>query len=150
MEAYIHKKQFMKRFKKLLIFFHKFFYFFLNYIHIFFAFFSFLAGFSSASPSEVANAIGQGNATFLQGIKGIGAKTAQRVIVDLKGKLSKELIPCEKVETGYNTKKEEALSGLVILGFSKLMAEKVLNKIIEKEGAALPVEQLIRHALKIL
>ncbi len=106
--------------------------------------------FSSASPSEVANAIGQGNATFLQGIKGIGAKTAQRVIVDLKGKLSKELIPCEKVETGYNTKKEEALSGLVILGFSKLMAEKVLNKIIEKEGAALPVEQLIRHALKIL
>ena len=105
---------------------------------------------SSASPSEVANAIGQGNVPFLQGIKGIGAKTAQRIIVDLKGKLSKDLIPYEKVETGYNTKKEEALSGLVILGFSKMLAEKALNKIIEKEGAGLPVEQLIRHALKIL
>ena len=105
---------------------------------------------SSASPSEVANAIGQGNVPFLQGIKGIGAKTAQRIIVDLKGKLSKDLIPYEKVETGYNTKKEEALSGLVILGFSKMLAEKALNKIIEKEGAGLQVEQLIRHALKIL
>jgi Holliday junction DNA helicase RuvA len=105
---------------------------------------------SSASPTEVARAIGEGNIPWLQGIKGIGAKTAQRIIVDLKGKLSKELIPYEKVELGYNTKKEEALSGLVILGFSKLMAEKALNKIIEKEGTALPVEQLIRHALKIL
>ena len=105
---------------------------------------------SSASPSEVANAIGQGNAPFLQGIKGIGAKTAQRIIVDLKGKLFKDMIPYEKVESGYNTKKEEALSGLVILGYSKMMAEKALNKIIEKEGAALPVDQLIRHALKIL
>jgi len=105
---------------------------------------------SSASPLEVANAIGQGNAPFLQGIKGIGAKTAQRIIVDLKGKVSKEPIPFEKVETGYNTTKEEALSGLIILGFPKMMAEKALNRIIEKEGAALPVEQLIRHALKIL
>lgn len=105
---------------------------------------------SSASPAEVAQAIGQANAAFLQGIKGIGAKTAQRIIVDLNGKVSKELIPFEKVESGYNTKKEEALSGLVILGFSKMIAEKALNRIIEKEGAGLPVEQLIRHALKIL
>lgn len=105
---------------------------------------------SSASPSDVATAIGQGNTPFLQSIKGIGTKTAQRIIVDLKGKVTRELIPLEKVETGYNTMKEEALSGLVILGFSKMMAEKALNKILEKEGAALPVEQLIRHALKIL
>ena len=105
---------------------------------------------SSSSPLEVANAIGKGDAPFLQGIKGIGAKTAQRIIVDLKGKLSKDLIPFQKVESGYNTKKEEALSGLVILGFSKILAEKALNKIIEKEGATLPVEELIRHALKIL
>ena len=105
---------------------------------------------SSASPAEVANAIGQGNIPFLQGMKGIGAKTAQRIVVDLKGKVSKELIPFEKVDSGYNTKKEEALSGLVILGFSKMMAEKALSRIIEKEGADLPVDQLIRHALKIL
>jgi holliday junction DNA helicase RuvA len=106
--------------------------------------------FSSASPAEVANAVSQGNAPFLQGIKGIGAKTAQRIIVDLKGKVLKDLIPYEKVESGHNTRKEEALSGLVILGFSKMIAEKALNKIIEKEGAGLPVEQLIRQALKIL
>ena len=105
---------------------------------------------SSSSPAEVTQAIVQGNIPFLQSIKGIGVKTAERIIVDLKGKLPRDLVIIEKVATGYNTKKEEALSGLVILGFSKMVAEKALNKIIEKEGTALPVEQLIRHALKIL
>jgi Holliday junction DNA helicase RuvA len=87
---------------------------------------------------------------LLQSIKGIGSKTAQRLIVELKDKLSKDLIPYEKMAGGYNTKKDEALSGLIILGFSKMVAEKALTKVIEKEGSALPVEQLIRHALKIL
>lgn len=105
---------------------------------------------SSIPPSEIAQAIVQGNASLLQSIKGIGSKTAQRLIVDLKDKLSKDLIPFEKLPGEYNTKKEEALSGLIILGFSKMMAEKALTKVIEKEGSALPVEQLIRHALKIL
>jgi len=105
---------------------------------------------SSIPPSEIAQAIVQGNAPLLQSIKGIGSKTAQRLIIDLKDKLSKDLIPYEKLPGGYNTKKEEALSGLIILGFSKMMAEKALSKVIEKEGSALPVEQLIRHALKIL
>ena len=83
-------------------------------------------------------------------LPGIGSKTAQRLIVDLKDKLSKDLMPFEKMPGGYNTKKDEALSGLIILGFSKMVAEKALIKVIEKEGSALPVEQLIRHALKIL
>ena len=83
-------------------------------------------------------------------IKGIGSKTAQRLIVELKDKLSKDFIPGEKMTDGYNTKRDEALSGLIILGFSKIVAEKALNKVIEKEGSTLPVEQLIRHALKIL
>jgi Holliday junction DNA helicase RuvA len=105
---------------------------------------------SSVQPSEIAQAIAQGNAPLLQSIKGIGSKTAQRLIVELKDKLSKDLIPYEKLPGGHNTKKEEALSGLIILGFSKMVAEKALSKVIEKEGSALPVEQLIRHALKIL
>jgi holliday junction DNA helicase RuvA len=105
---------------------------------------------SSIPPSEIAQAIVQGNAPLLQSIKGIGSKTAQRLIVDLKDRLSKDLLPFEKLPGEYNTKKEEALSGLIILGFSKMMAEKALTKVIEKEGSALPVEQLIRHALKIL
>ena len=105
---------------------------------------------SSVQPSEIIQAIVTGNAPLLQSIKGIGSKTAQRLIVDLKDKLSKDLMPYEKLPGGYNTKKDEALSGLIILGFSKMVAEKALTKVIEKEGSALPVEQLIRHALKIL
>ena len=105
---------------------------------------------SSLSPAEVSHAIVGGNAMLLQQIKGIGAKTAQRIIIDLKDKVSRELIPFEKSGNLHNTKKEEALSGLIILGFPKMLADKVLNKIIETEGTGLSVEQLIKHALKVL
>jgi Holliday junction DNA helicase RuvA len=105
---------------------------------------------SSLAPAEVIRAIGEENATLLQRIKGIGAKTAQRIIIDLKDKVSKELIPHEKSGFLHNTKKEEALSGLIILGFPKMVADKALNKIIESEGTGLTVEQLIKHALKVL
>jgi len=105
---------------------------------------------SSVQPTEFVQAIVTGNVPLLQSIKGIGAKTAQRLIVELKDKLSKDMLPFEKMPGEYNTKKDEALSGLIILGFSKMIAEKALTKVIEKEGSALQVEQLIRHALKIL
>jgi Holliday junction DNA helicase RuvA len=105
---------------------------------------------SSLNPDEIAEAIVTGNANQLQRIKGIGQKTAQRIIIDLKDKLSKELIPHEKGGFVHNTKKEEALSGLIILGFQKMVAEKALNKVIEIRGSALSVEELIRNALKIL
>jgi holliday junction DNA helicase RuvA len=105
---------------------------------------------SSLSPDDVCQAIAMGNAPLLQKIKGIGAKTAQRIIIDLKDKISKDLIPREKFGILHNTKMDEALSGLVILGFQKMMAEKALNKVIESEGSSLTVEQMIRHALKIL
>jgi holliday junction DNA helicase RuvA len=105
---------------------------------------------SSLNPDEIAEAIVTGNATQLQRIKGIGSKTAQRIIIDLKDKLSKELIPHEKGGFVHNTKKEEALSGLIILGFQKMVAGKALNKVIETKGSALSVEELIRNALKIL
>ena len=105
---------------------------------------------SSLQPSEIIQAIVLGNTPLLQSIKGIGSKTAQRLIVELKDKLAKDLIPNEKLPDEYNTRKDEALSGLIILGFSKMMAEKALTKVIEKEGSALPVEQMIRYALKIL
>jgi len=105
---------------------------------------------SSLSPDEVSQAIIREDSVLLQRIKGIGLKTAQRIIIDLKDKLYKELIPHEKLGIQHNTKTEEALSGLLILGFQKMMAEKALNKVIEVEGPALSVEQLIRNALKIL
>jgi len=105
---------------------------------------------SSLSPQEVCSAITEGNALLLKSIKGIGIKTAQRIIIDLKDKLSVNLIPQEKMGFIHNTKKEEALSGLIILGFPKMVAEKALNKIIQSEGTGLSVEQLIKQALKIL
>ncbi|MEI6434774.1 MAG: Holliday junction branch migration protein RuvA [Bacteroidota bacterium] len=105
---------------------------------------------SSLSPGDVVHAIAFGDDVSLQRIKGIGAKTAQRIIIDLKNKVSRELIPHEKTGILHNTKKDEALSGLIILGFPKMPAEKALNKIIESEGAGLTVEQLIKHALKVL
>ncbi len=105
---------------------------------------------SSMSPHEVIRAIAEGDAIQLQRIKGIGAKTAQRIIIDLKDKVPRELIPYEKSGFMHNTKKEEALSGLIILGFPKMLADKALNKIIETEGTGLTVEQLIKHALKVL
>ncbi len=105
---------------------------------------------SSFQPSEIIQAIIQGNIPLLQSIKGIGSKTAQRIIIELKDKLSKDLVPNEKLPGKYNTVKDEALSGLIILGFSKMVAEKALTKVIEQEGSTLPVEQLIRYALKIL
>jgi len=105
---------------------------------------------SSLNPDEIAEAIVTGNAQQLQRIKGIGQKTAQRIIIDLKDRLSKELIPHQKSGFVHNTKREEALSGLIILGFQKMVAEKALNKVIETKGTALSVEELIRNALKIL
>lgn len=105
---------------------------------------------SSLTPNEVIQAIVQADAPLLQRIKGIGVKTAQRIIVDLKDKLSKDIGPLENLDFLHNTKKDEALSGLIILGFPKTVAEKALNKVIQTEGSSLTVEQLIRLALKIL
>jgi Holliday junction DNA helicase RuvA len=105
---------------------------------------------SSLNPVEVTQAIVDGNAPMLQRIKGIGSKTAERIIIDLKNKLSRNLIPSEKSGVLHNTNREEALSALSILGFPKVLAEKVLNKIIESEGSGLSVEQLIKQALRML
>jgi len=105
---------------------------------------------SSLPPAELIQAIAEGNAPLLQKIKGIGAKTAQRIIIDLKEKVAKVAVSKDKIGAGHNTGKEEALSGLIILGFPRMLAEKALNKIIETDGKGLSVEELIRHALKIL
>jgi holliday junction DNA helicase RuvA len=105
---------------------------------------------SALAPQKIYQAIIENNPDILQSVKGIGAKSAQRIIIDLKdkiekGKLSQEIMPAQ-----YNTNKDEALSGLTVLGFNKIAAEKALNKIAEKVGGDLPVEVLIKEALKIL
>jgi len=104
---------------------------------------------SALSPEELYDAIVYGRAPVLQAVKGIGGKTAQRIIIDLKDKLMKAGIELEKVDTSHNTLKDEALSGLLILGFNKSSADKALRNIL-RQGTTNNVEDLIKEALKIL
>lgn len=104
---------------------------------------------SSLEPRQVISAIASGNAGAIQAIKGIGAKTAQRVILDLKDKVLK-LYDLEEVSApGYNTNRDEALSALEVLGFNKKLAEKALEKVL-KDNPAANVEMMIKQALKNL
>ena len=105
---------------------------------------------SSLSAAEIQNAIATANVAVIKSVKGIGEKTAQRVIVDLKDKMSKGDLSAEIFTNTNNTLKEEALSALVMLGFNKQGADKVLDKIIRTEGTGQTVEQLIKSALKNL
>jgi Holliday junction DNA helicase RuvA len=104
---------------------------------------------SSLSADEIVHAIATENVHALQKIKGIGAKTAQRMIVDLKDKAVKINISSQISVPGYNRNRDEALSALVTLGFAKLQVEKALDSIL-KELKDASVEDLIKRALKIL
>lgn len=105
---------------------------------------------SSFTPEKLYKAITDNNVSALQSVKGIGAKSAQRIIIDLKDKLIKGKALTEFVDFTHNTNRDEALSGLIVLGFNKNSAGKALDKILEKEGTELAVEELIKKALKIL
>lgn len=105
---------------------------------------------SSLSAAEIQNAIITGNVALIKSVKGIGEKTAQRIIVDLKGKFGKEELSSDFFVPSGNTLKVEALSALVMLGFNKAAADKALDKIIRTEGTGQTVEQLIKSALKNL
>jgi Holliday junction DNA helicase RuvA len=104
---------------------------------------------SSMSPDEIHNAITSGNVNVLKGIKGIGAKTAQRIIVDLTDKLGKEPVDQKIFTEQDNTTKDEALSALVMLGFVKGSAQKVVDKILAAEPQS-TVEDVIKKSLKML
>jgi len=102
---------------------------------------------SSLQTSEIANAIQTDDVRSIQSIKGIGAKTAQRIIIDLKDKMLKLNFSSENVSTSNNTTRFEALGALVSLGFDKRSAEKALDKVADADAS---VEKLIKGALKIL
>ncbi|RRO20268.1 Holliday junction branch migration protein RuvA [Flavobacteriaceae bacterium 14752] len=105
--------------------------------------------FSSLSPEEVVNAIANADVETIKSVKGIGLKTAQRVIVDLKDKITKIDVANEVLPLQNNTHKDEALSALVTLGYSKKQAEKTVLKIL-KETPEASIEQIIKTALKNL
>ncbi|MEJ6504990.1 MAG: Holliday junction branch migration protein RuvA [Crocinitomicaceae bacterium] len=102
---------------------------------------------SSLTPAEVAHAIQVDDVATIQSVKGIGAKTAQRVIIDLKGKVLAFETDMENITSGGNTNRFDALNALVSLGFDKKTAEKTLNKL---DSGASTVEELIKEALKLL
>ncbi|MFA8435712.1 MAG: Holliday junction branch migration protein RuvA [Marinifilaceae bacterium] len=104
---------------------------------------------SSLASAEIQNAIVSGDVNTLKGVKGIGAKTAQRIIIELKDKLGKDVDMTEILIPQSNTIKEEALSALVMLGFTKNSVNKVVDKILAKESSP-TVEALIKMALKQL
>ena len=104
---------------------------------------------SSLSPEEISQAILAGNVSLLQGIKGIGAKSAQRIIVDLKDKVGKGAGIDELFFSQDNTSREEALSALVALGFPKKTVEKILTRILS-EQPDLSVEEVVKAALKFM
>jgi len=104
---------------------------------------------SSLTSDEVKTAIFSNNAKTLQDVKGIGAKTAQRIIIELKDKIGKESEMGEIVLPQSNTIREEALSALVMLGFAKNSITKVLDKTL-KANSPNGVEELIKLALKQL
>lgn len=104
---------------------------------------------SSMSPAQIRDAIANGDVAAIQSIKGIGAKTAQRVILDLRDKILKVYDIDELSTTSNNTNKDEALSALEVLGFARRQAEKVVDKVISQD-ASLSVENIIKLALKNL
>ena len=107
---------------------------------------------SSLSAAEIAGAVNTANVALLKSIKGIGEKTAQRIVVDLKGKLGKHEGGISQIlTTSYNKNRDEALLALVALGFARNMAEKAIEKAIKQQGVTTDtIEILIKAALKNL
>jgi len=107
---------------------------------------------SSYSAEEIQEMIASGNVSALNAIKGIGTKTAQRIIVDLKDKIVKGTGGTEipgLAASAHSAHKEEAVAALVMLGFAAAASQKTVDKIV-KEQPALKVEQLIKLALKMM
>lgn len=104
---------------------------------------------SSMTSEEIQNAIASENVRVIQSVKGIGAKTAQRVIVDLKDKILKTFDIDEVSLNTSNTNKDEALSALEVLGYHRKQSEKIVNAILKEQPDA-SVENIIKSALKNL
>ena len=104
---------------------------------------------SSITPEEIQSAIIQGNIPLIQRIKGIGPKTAQRMVLELQDKLKKQGPDALTVVHRQQSVPDEALSALIMLGFTRAQAEKVLAGVLQG-NPGLTVETLIKEALKKL
>ncbi len=104
---------------------------------------------SSISPDQIIDAISRENVSLIQSVKGIGSKTAQRVIIDLRDKILKVYDLDEGITSSNNTNKEEALSALEVLGINKRSSERLVDKIVI-ENPDISAESIIKETLKNL
>lgn len=106
---------------------------------------------SSLTPEQVSNAIATENVGAFRSIKGVGPKSAQRVIIDLRDKVGKEDLEMSFTTAESNNKREEALTALVTLGFQKNKAAKTVDKILSSsQGGEISVEELVKLSLNNL
>lgn len=105
---------------------------------------------SSLSPAQVQQAIINGDVGTIQSVKGIGAKTAQRIILDLREKMMKMEGLSQGATNELNFNKEEAISALEVLGYSRKVTEKIVQKILNQSTEKISVENIIKQALKSL
>ena len=105
---------------------------------------------SSMKPDEISKAILQNNAKLLESVKGIGRKTAERLVLELRDKVNKQLFDTNISTVTSNSLEQDALNALVALGISKPIAEQSLNKIIRTEPTITQLEDLIKKALKAI
>lgn len=107
---------------------------------------------SSLSAEEIEHAIASGDVGTIQRVKGIGAKTAQRIILELKDKITKSISDTSSMGGGFlnsnNKIREEALQALLTLGFPKLGAEKNIASVLKKSNGEISLEDLIKASLK--
>ena len=104
---------------------------------------------SSLSPSEIGQAIQSDQVNVIQSVKGIGAKTAQRVVIELRDKVQAVIADSGIPAVSSNTNREEALSALVVLGYQTKSCVKILDELLSMD-AEMSVERLIRNALNKL
>lgn len=104
---------------------------------------------SSLSPSEIGQAIQSDQVNVIQSVKGIGAKTAQRVVIELRDKVQSVIADAGIPAVSNNTNREEALSALVVLGYQTKSCVKILDELLSMD-AEMSVERLIRNALNKL
>ncbi len=105
---------------------------------------------SSMKPEEIARAIMQGNSKQLESIKGIGKKSAERIILELKDKVGKKIPEANISSLINNTLEQDALNALIALGIARMAAEQALKKVLATDPAPERVEDIIKKVLKTL
>ena len=105
---------------------------------------------SSVKPDELVRAIATGNTKLLESIKGIGKKSAERIVLELKDKLSKSRLDVNIPSSAYNAVEQDALNALMALGIARAAGEQAVQKVIKAEPGLSVVEEIIKKALKTL